>query len=131
MSGVTHYHNGSGIFFNGVDIQFLHLKFGSIIALFHLTNSFRSLVNPDKLHMPMSSASEMNEKIRDLLTKQVYEVAKLESDLHAQECSELSNTINQYDRKKQDIANQLSVDLQKQLAKAKTPYDCEKLLGTY
>lgn len=87
------------------------------------------MLNPDKLHMPMSSASEMNDKIRDLLTKQIYEAAKLESDLHAQESQDISNTINEFDNKKKSVARDLAVDLQKQLAKAKTPAEQEKLTG--
>ena len=107
-----------------IDIALAVMIYVSLIHYLH-----RALVNPDKLHMPMSNATEMNDKIRDLLTKQIYEAAKLESDLHAQECDDISRTINEFDNKKQAIARDLSTDLQKQLAKAKSPAVREKLSG--
>jgi len=91
----------------------------------------RALLNPDELHMPMSNADEMNNKMRDLLTKQMYEAAKLESDLHDGAVQDVNTTINEFNGKKQAIARDLATDMQRQLAAANTEADREKIMAEY
>ena len=53
-----------------------------------------ALVDKDKLQQKPMTDSERRDRIRDLITKQTYEAAKLESDLRTNEIDSINNTIN-------------------------------------
>ena len=89
------------------------------------------LVDPNKLKPGATSPEERKQRMRDLLTKQTYEAAKLENDLKSNDINSFNTTLNEYEKKKANVAEDLAADLRVKLAKGKSDEESEKLMMDY
>jgi len=77
------------------------------------------------------SEEEKRSTLRDLVTKQTYEAAKLESDLRGDEIGTMNEINEEIKAKKASVADQAAQDLAAQLVKARSDADREKLMLTH
>ena len=87
-----------------------------------------ALIDVDHLKTQATNDEERKNKMRDLITKQTYEAAKLENDLRSEEINSI-NEVNETIRKqKEEAAADLTKSLQEKMSKAKTDAEREKLM---
>ena len=87
-----------------------------------------ALVDPNKFGTLAMSESDRKDRIRDLVTKQTYEAAKLENDTRKEEIDQIDGTITEFEARKQAMREDLKKDIQAKLAKAKSDAEREKLI---
>ncbi len=91
-----------------------------------------ALVDLKKLQSsgPMDD-NQLKELKRDLVTKQTFEAAKLESGLRNNEMMDISHIITDYEGRKQGVVNDVSRDLKKRLRNAPSQEDQDRILLEY
>ncbi len=87
-----------------------------------------ALMDIDKLKSKPQNDQEHKERMRDLLTKQTYEAAKLENDLRNDEITNVNDILNDSNAKKEQVIADLTTDMKSQLEKAKTDAEREKIM---
>ena len=90
-----------------------------------------ALVDPIKLTKLAMTDSERKDRIRDLVTKQTYEAAKLESDLRDNEMKDINGILSENESKKATILEDLTKELRAKLSKAKSEAEREKIMMEY
>ncbi|XP_013391352.1 uncharacterized protein LOC106159584 [Lingula anatina] len=97
------------------------------------TTNFSSMVNQGALKKPPGELSE-EEKARlqkQLFDKQAYEAAKLENSLRDEEIKNINEVIAEVETKKQNAMEDAKKNLSKQLSKATTDAEREKIMLEY
>ena len=77
------------------------------------------------------SEQEMTDKKKYLFEKQAYEAAKLENDLHSEEVENLEKIIKDFEKKKDDLKDEVAKDFAAKLAQAKNDQEKEKIMVEY
>ena len=77
------------------------------------------------------SEQEMTDKKKYLFEKQAYEAAKLENDLHSEEVENLEEIIKDFEKKKDDLKDEVAKDFAAKLAQAKNDQEKEKIMVEY
>ena len=77
------------------------------------------------------SEAEYRDKKKFLFEKQAYEVAKLENDLHTQEVEAFNEAVQQFENKKENVCNEMTVDFKERLKEAKTQEEKERIMNDY
>lgn len=91
------------------------------------------VMDPEKLKpssTPLSD-SERQSRTRDLITKQMYEAAKLENNLCSNEIKATNDILDDAEAKKKGVTGDLTRDLRAKLAKATSQAERDKIMLEY
>ena len=90
-----------------------------------------TLVDEKKLYGHGGSTTDQEEAKRALQTKQTFEAAKLESNLRSGEMADISNILEDFERRKKGLASDVGRNMRLKLIKAKSEEERQKIVLEY